>query len=134
MKAGALIRRDERGAAAVEFALAVPVLITMIWGIFQIGLLLEANAGMQQALGEGARYATLYVESTSDHRPTDDAIKTAISDHVFKPGVGSFNVADPVDGVGYKDLSVTYVMPMDFLLFQGPTVTISKSKRVYVVT
>jgi hypothetical protein len=128
------IRRDERGAAAIEFAIAVPVLVTFIWGIFQIGLLLEANAGMQQALGEGARYATLYLDSTSDHRPTNAAIKADITNSVFKPGVGTFNVADPVDGVGYKDLSVTYTMPMDFLMFQGPTVTISKSKRVYVVT
>lgn len=129
-----LIGRDDRGSAAVEFAIAVPVLITMIWGIFQIGLLLEANAGMQQALGEGARYATLYVAGTSDHRPTNASIEAAISNHVFKPGVGSFSVTPIVNGTGYKDLAVTYTMPMDFLLFQGPTVTISKSKRVYVVT
>jgi len=47
------------GAAALEFALAVPVLVSMIWGLFQVGMIFEANAGVQQALGEGARYATL---------------------------------------------------------------------------
>src|SRR5436190_22500928 len=41
------LRRDELGAAAVEFALTVPVLITMIYGIFEFSQLYEANAGMQ---------------------------------------------------------------------------------------
>ena len=60
MKLITALRSNERGAAAVEFALSVPVLVSMIWGIFQLALLFEANAGIQHALGEGARYATLY--------------------------------------------------------------------------
>jgi Flp pilus assembly protein TadG len=132
-----LLRRDQRGAAAVEFALAVPVLILMIWGIFQIGLLLEANAGMQQALGEGARYATLCLDPDPDMGcsvPADADIKAKMDASIFKPSVGTFTAADPVDGAGFKTLSVTYTMPLDFLFFTGPTVTINKSKKVYVVT
>jgi Flp pilus assembly protein TadG len=133
MKRLRLLRRNEHGAAAIEFAIAVPVLITFIWGIFQIGLLLEANAGMRHALGEGARYATLYIDSTSDHRPTNASIKSKISSSVFRPGVGNFSVADPVDGAGFKTLSVTYTMPMNFLFFNGPTVSMTRTKKVYVV-
>ena len=55
MKLLTLLRRDQDGAAAVEMALALPVLVSMIYGIFQVGLLYQANAGMQHALGEGAR-------------------------------------------------------------------------------
>ena len=33
------IIRHDGGSSAVEFALAVPVLVTMIWGMFQISLL-----------------------------------------------------------------------------------------------
>jgi len=134
MKRSLILKRDERGAAAIEFAIAVPVLILFIWGIIQVGLLLQAHAGMQHALGEGARFATLYVESTSDHRPTDTQIKTRIQNEVFKPKVGTFTVADPTTTGGYKNLSVTYVMPMDFLFFPGPTVSLTRTKRVYVVT
>ena len=65
-----LLRRNERGAAAIEFAIAVPILIVCIYGIFQVGLLYEANAGMQHALGEGARAASLYDSSTTSHVPT----------------------------------------------------------------
>lgn len=127
------LKRNERGAAVVEFAIAVPVLILMIWGIFQIGLLLHANAGMQHALGEGARFATLYMDATADHRPTDSQIQTEIQNNVFKPYVGTFTVTPPTTSGGYKTLTVSYTMPMDFLFFMGPTVTIVKSKQVYVV-
>lgn len=129
-----MLRNDERGAAAVEFALAIPVLVSMIWGIFQVGTFFEANAGMQQALGEGARYATLYVADTSDHRPTDADIKARMETSAFKPTAGQFTASDPVDGAGFKTLTVSYQMPLDFLFFDGPTVTLTKSKKVYVTT
>ena len=32
----------------------------MLWAIVQLGLMYRANSGIQHALGEGARYATLY--------------------------------------------------------------------------
>ena len=56
MKKPAFIRRDERGAAAVEFALCVPILVAVIYGIFEFSQLYWANAGMQHALGEVNRY------------------------------------------------------------------------------
>ena len=123
-----ILRRNDQGAAAMEFALAVPVLIMMIYGIFRIGLLYEANAGMQHALGEGARYATLYPT------PTDTQIKTRITSKLFGKGYGAFTVVDPVSNVtnGYKTLTVNYSTPMDFLIVPGPSVTVSRSKRVYM--
>jgi Flp pilus assembly protein TadG len=121
-----LLRRDEQGAAAIEFAIAVPVLILLIYGIFRIGLLFQANAGMQHALGEGARYATLYPT------PTDAQIQTRMTSRLFGKGYGTFTVAAPVNSTGYKTLTVTYTTPMDFLFVPGPTVTVSRTKRVYV--
>ena len=73
MKRINILGRDECGAAAVEFALCVPILVSMIYGIFEFSQLYWANAGMQHALGEGARLATLYDASTTDHVPTDTA-------------------------------------------------------------
>ena len=60
MNAFKQFRRDERGAAAIEFAIAAQVLVALIWGIFQVGLVFQANAGMQHALGEAARLAVIY--------------------------------------------------------------------------
>ena len=123
-----LLRRDDQGAAALEFAVAVPVLIMMIYGIFRVGLLYEANAGMQHALGEGARYATLFPT------PTDTQIKAKVTSKLFGKGFGAFTVVDPVTDAtnGYKTLTVNYSTPMDFLIVPGPTVTLSRSKRVYL--
>ena len=126
MKKFAAILRNRRGAAAIEFAIAVPVLVLFIYGIFRLGLLFQANAGMQHALGEGARYATIYPT------PTNTQIQARMNSRLFGNGYGTFTVAAPVDGTGFKTLTVTYTTPMDFLLVPGPTVTLSRSKKVYV--
>jgi len=128
------LRRDECGAAAIEMAIALPVLVSMIYGLFQVGLLYQANAGMQHALGEGARLATLYDKTTTSKVPTDAAIKTRMTSKLFGKGDGAFTVADPVVGTGYRDLTITYSKKMNFIFFNGPTITLSRSKRAYTVS
>lgn len=128
--------RDERGSAAIEFAIAVPVLIFMIWGMFQISILLEANAGVEQALGEGARYATIF-DTTTNARPTNDQISAKITGAKFGTGAGDWqdpeiNTDNEADG--YITINVEYDVPTDFLFFDGPNVAITKSKRVYIQT
>src|SRR4051812_30237836 len=59
------LRRSDRGAAAIEMAIALPVLVLFLWGIFQIGMAGQAIAGMQHGLGEAARYATLCLNPTT---------------------------------------------------------------------
>ena len=53
------LSRDDRGAATVEMAFALPVLVIMLYAFVQLAEVYRAVAGMQQALGEGSRYATL---------------------------------------------------------------------------
>jgi Flp pilus assembly protein TadG len=133
------LRRNEQGAAALEFAIAVPVLISFIYGIAQIGMLFEASAGMQHGLGEGARYATLCVNMTSTACgvPTDTQISTKVTSSVYGTTRGTLDqlaiTAGP-GGVGgtYKDLSLTYHQPTDFLFFAGPTASITRTKRVFL--
>lgn len=136
------LRQNEQGAAVVEFAFALPILIMFIWGIAQFGMVLAADAGIQNALGEGARLATIY--------PTPDnaTVKTKMQDNLFGQFLGTYVISDPVvtdvykinaDGttsttkIGkYMDLSVTYVVTPDFLFFKGPQITMPRSKRVYL--
>ena len=66
MKTFLRLRRDEQGAAAIEMAFALPILILMIWMIVQLAQVYRAMAGIQQALGQGARYATLCLNPTTD--------------------------------------------------------------------
>jgi len=127
---------DNQGAAAVEFVFAVPVLVTIIWGIFQLSLVLEAQAGVQQALGEGARLATVYDPSTGASK-TDTAILSKITSSKFGTGSGTFYTACPDTCISTdstaktKTITVTYKQSTNFLFFAGPDVTIKKSKVVY---
>ena len=123
MKKLHLIGENERGAAAVEMALALPVLVSIIYGIFQVGLLYQANAGMQHALGEGARLATICIPSGNNcNPPSDTAIKNRITAKLFGKSDGTFTVSNPVVGAGYRDLSVSYTRSMNFI-FSGSVVS-----------
>jgi len=56
----------ERGAAAVEFAILLPILILLVFGIIQFGITWNRAQGLQAAAREGARLASLPYTSTSD--------------------------------------------------------------------
>jgi Flp pilus assembly protein TadG len=124
------ILRDPGGATMIEFAFAFPVLITFIWMIYQFGLVFRANSGIQHALGEGARLATLWPTRTNAQ------IEAQMEQSVYGIGPGNFTIVPPapgtLDGANFLDLQVTYTQSVNMLLFPGPNISISKSKRVWV--
>jgi Flp pilus assembly protein TadG len=140
---------DKRGAAAVEMAFALPIMIVMIWAFVQLAQIYRAMAGIQQALGEGARYATLCLTPTSSGCiiPSGSALNDKIRAAVYGIGPGTFKVnpdasgndsipalQTDTNGGKYYDLKVTYTQPTDLLMFAGPTISVSRSKRVWVAT
>ncbi|MEO6248384.1 MAG: TadE/TadG family type IV pilus assembly protein [Sphingomicrobium sp.] len=134
------ILRNDKGVATIEMAFALPILIVMIWMFVQFAQMYRALAGIQQALGEGARYATLCLTpgTTGCSVPSAASIKSKISASVYGIGPGTFTVADPAlvtvtgGSASYYDLTVSYTQPTDMLLLPGPTVNITRSKRVWV--
>ena len=146
MNAFRKLLRDERGANLVEFAIALPILVSMIWGIFQIGLIFQANAGMQHALGEAARYATVCVTSGSTCAPPTDAqIRSLVTSKKFgtyNGSLGTLSITDNTVTVGSgptavtkvvsKDLSLQYTHTMRFMFLPTKTVTLTRSKRAYL--
>jgi Flp pilus assembly protein TadG len=139
MTALRMIRRDENGAAVIEFAIAVPILISLIWGIFQLACLFWANAGMQNALGAGARLATLCQGGTSTTQcsvPTATAVYNKMNSAKFGPTDGTMTVVMPAPtaGSGFMDLEVTYQRTMSLLFINGPTINLDRKKRVYTVS
>jgi hypothetical protein len=48
--------------------------------------------------------------------------------------IGTFVVADPspAGNTSYRDLSVTYTVTPNFLFFNGPPITLNRTKRVYL--
>ena len=111
-------------------AFALPVLLLFVFGIFQIGVILQANAGMQHALGEGARMATLFPQ------PADALIVSRMDESEFGMSVGTFNqptISTPATSVctNCRDLQVTYTVTPNFVFFTLPAITLTRNKRVY---
>lgn len=122
---------NERGAAAIEMAFALPALIILIWMVVQLGLMFRAMAGIQHSLGEGARLATIWPQ------PTDDQIEAKMEEAVYGIEPGTFTIHPPDAGLSdageaYLDLQVSYTQPTNLLLLPGPTINVSRSKRVWV--
>jgi hypothetical protein len=86
---------------------------------------------MQHALGEAARYATIYPT------PTDTQIQNKITAAKFGLANGTWSTPQ-IDNTHagspdyYKVITVQYSQPTNFIFFAGPTVTFSKSKRIYL--
>jgi Flp pilus assembly protein TadG len=55
-----VIRSKDKGAAAVEFAIILPVLILFLFGIIELSILLFDNAMVNFSLRVGARTAALF--------------------------------------------------------------------------
>ena len=128
------LRTAEDGAAAIEMALAVPVLVSIIYGIFSFGQILEADAGMQSAVGEAGRYATLCLSPTSTgtcSTPTNTQISTMVTSKLF--GAASSATPTVTRDTTNKTvtISLTYSQAMQFIFFTGPTVSFTRSKVVY---
>jgi Flp pilus assembly protein TadG len=57
-------RRDDRGAAMVEFAIVLPVLLLILLGIIEFGRAYNTQVSIQAAAREGARELALRHTST----------------------------------------------------------------------
>ena len=119
--------KNEEGAAVVEFALALPILISFIFGIFQLALVFWANSGAQHAMGEASRDATL------DPTPTTSQIEDYVTNNQWGTHNGTMQTPTVSQNTTdeYFDIDIIYSQPTDFIFFEGPTVDIRKSKRVY---
>ena len=124
--------RDNRGAAVIEMAFALPTIITLIWIMLQLAMVFRASSGIQHALGEGARAATVWSVAGVDAA----AIKTKVEAAVYGIGPGTFTVPTPTAGTGCDsqclDVTVNYSQDTDMLFFPGPTIDISHTKRVWM--
>lgn len=73
-------RRDERGAAVVDFVLVMVVVVPLFLGILQVGLVLHVRNTLTAAASEGARYAATADRGAADGvSRTRDQIRAAVA-------------------------------------------------------
>ena len=89
--------RGRRGAALVEFAIAVPLLFLILFGIIEFGAAFDKKISLNQGVREGARqavvgnYTTANLVTYTKGRIGLDATKTKV-----RVQVGSTAVGQPV--------------------------------------
>jgi hypothetical protein len=124
------LRADKKGVSVVEFALILPLLILLIVGIAQMGILYFAHAGLRNLVADGARSASIAP------RPTDAAIKARLNQGGF--GLNPSDLAAPVitygntNGNEWADISVSYTVRLDFIFWAPTPFQIQERRRVFI--
>lgn len=75
--------RDEHGAAIVEFALVVPLLLLLLWGIIDMGRAFYTLNNLASAVREGARRAAIM--PTDPTSPANKAVIRSTVTSAFMP-------------------------------------------------
>jgi Flp pilus assembly protein TadG len=83
-RADARGERDERGAAAVEFALVVPLLIILVFGMITTGFTYSDHLSATNAVREGARYGAAADVSSSSWATS---VRSRVKQVYFNAGV-----------------------------------------------
>jgi Flp pilus assembly protein TadG len=110
---GAMSQRDQDGAAAVEFALLLPLLVLLLFGLIQFGIAFNTKIQATNAAREGARMAVVGIDNWANVGG-GLAFWQAVQQNA---GVGDIDncVLDTTDVVG-GTLTVTFDYPLDLVI------------------
>ena len=97
--APASISRDQRGTAAVEFALVLPIVLAIVLALVQVGLLVRDRLLVESAVRSGARTAAV--------EPGDEAVRVAVVRSAPSLDPGSLSVSTARAGVRGEPVTVT---------------------------
>jgi len=61
-----MVRRDQQGAAAVEFALLLPLLVLLLFGMIEFGFAFNSRIQATNAAREAARRAVVGIDNWDD--------------------------------------------------------------------
>lgn len=108
--------KDESGQSIVEFAIVVPILLTLLCGVLDFGWIYANQYKVENAAYAGARYASLYVSDYDDSNMTEliEKVDERVKENLWNGGEGatvSVNIAsDKIDvTVTYPVKNLTYV-------------------------
>jgi Flp pilus assembly protein TadG len=122
--------RNQRGAAAVEFALAIPIAIILILGVMNFGIYLFFKNSVQAAVDEAARSATLYPQ------PDDAALTTSFQNALLTAtSFGNAQIAltrgTTTDGRDYVDMVGTGSYSVNLVFFNLGSLPVRSTRRAY---
>ena len=93
MRRAPVFLHGQQGSAAVEFALVIPVMMFLIFGVINLCVILYAGTNLHSAVEQAARYATTQTNLTGSD-PGSTAVASFASGHYLGPSIGaSFSYA-----------------------------------------
>ena len=112
-------RRSESGASAVEFALLLPLLMMVLFGIIELGLVLHQQSILTNASREGARLGIVQ----SIPAITNGQINAAIDTYLTGSGISPGNVTRSIvaGGPTGTPVQVTLTLPYTYAVLPGLT-------------
>jgi len=118
MKAHARLR-SETGASAVEFALLLPLLMMILFGVIEFGFALYRQSVLTNASREGARLVIFQ----SVPAITTGQINATIDNYLTVAGINPANVGRTIltAGVTGTPVRVTLTLPYTFVVLPGLT-------------
>ena len=114
------IRRDERGATAVEFALTAPLFFALLFGIVEGGMLMWTQIGIQHGSEMAARCAG--IKKPNCINASDIQSYAAAQAYGVNPPPATFTVSTAVCGT---QVSGTYKFTFVTTYFGVPTIDLS---------
>lgn len=107
-------RRGERGAALLEAAVTIPIILLVSVGIFEFGRAYQTQQVLTNAAREGARLAVL-------EGPTDADVRTRVNAYLTGGGLTSLSDSNiqvnrlvPLNGATASQITITY--PFQFMV------------------
>ena len=124
------LKDSDRGTAAVEFALTLPLTVMMLLGALNMGIYMFFQNSLSNALDETARDVTVWPV------PSDSELQTAFTANLLSAqqfGNATLAVSHGTDTFGrdYVDLTASGGMNVNLVFVNLGTMPVSMTKRSY---
>lgn len=129
MKKLLVLKRNEKGQGLVEFALVLPLLLLLLLGIIQFGIIFSSQIAITNAAREGARVAAV----GANNGEIRDRINSSIGGHIFLPQLEDANIVYPasnlVEGdevtVTISGVQLKLIVPVPDVFVPGSVIMLS---------
>jgi Flp pilus assembly protein TadG len=115
------IMRSEKGQAAVEFALVLPILLMLIFGIIDFGRILYTKNALTSLSQESARHMSIYYVSDGTN---GTVLSTYVSAHPGTLATTAFKKSDNSSGIQISPTTIT----------TGSEVNVTLTYKIYYIT
>ncbi len=111
-------KKKRLGAAVVEFALIVPIFLTLVFGIIEFGRLMMVQQVLVNASREGARRAVLEGATVAD--VTQEVSNYLSSSSINVPSESIVVSPDPTSIFNNENISVSISIPFSSVSWMPP--------------